>query len=122
MTDGPQDFDGGVVGRTVVEGLTQNAALAAQSKVRWTLVDARDFSEGPSQVGHVVVEQQTWTAITSTFFPLTHSTPRADISLSPTVNPGSSDRLQASYTSPNASYDGSDAITVFGNEARNENA
>jgi hypothetical protein len=63
-----QDFDGGVVGRTVVQGLTQNPALAAQSRVKWTLIDARDFPEGLSQVAHAVVEQQTWTAITSTYF------------------------------------------------------
>lgn len=39
-----------------------------------------------------------------------------------TVNAGASDRLKASYANPNSSYDGADAITIYADEARNENA
>ena len=38
------------------------------------------------------------------------------------VNPGSSSRLTAALAAPNASYDGSEVITAYGVEARNENA
>ena len=38
------------------------------------------------------------------------------------VNPGSSARLSAALASPNSSYDGSEAITAYAEEARNENA
>jgi len=38
------------------------------------------------------------------------------------VNPGSSARLLSSLVAPNASYDGSQVITVLAVEARNENA
>lgn len=39
-----------------------------------------------------------------------------------TVNSDSSSRLTASLTTPNATYNGTDAITVFAVEGRNENA
>ncbi|KAH9474354.1 Nitrosoguanidine resistance protein SNG1, partial [Psilocybe cubensis] len=41
---------------------------------------------------------------------------------SPTVNQGSSSRLSQSLITPNATYDGSEAVSVFAVEARNENA
>jgi len=37
------------------------------------------------------------------------------------VNPGASNRLSTSLNTPNATYDGSEAITVFASEARQEN-
>lgn len=38
------------------------------------------------------------------------------------VNPGSSARLAAALSSANSSYDGTQAMTVFAAEARQENA
>ena len=40
----------------------------------------------------------------------------------PSVNPGASSRLTNSLASPNTTYDGSEAITAYAEEARNENA
>lgn len=37
------------------------------------------------------------------------------------VHEGASARLNASYINPNATYNGAEAITVYVNEARNEN-
>ena len=49
--------------------------------------------------------------------------PIADFSkLTVEVNPEATTKLQASLVSSNASYDGSEAISVFSVEARNENA
>ena len=93
------DFDGGVVGKSVVQGLTAGSSL---SRVTFTSRPASEFSGGIAQVMNSVVEHHTWVAVV--------------------VNPGASDRLLASYANPNSSYRGLEAITVYGNEARNENA
>ena len=37
------------------------------------------------------------------------------------VNPGASNRLSTSLNTPNVTYDGSEAISVFASEARQEN-
>ncbi|KAG6909241.1 hypothetical protein DXG01_001423 [Tephrocybe rancida] len=95
------DFDGGLIGQTVVEALTSQQ-VSGLGKVTWSTVPASQFPDGLGQLTTDVVEQKTWAAIA--------------------IHTGSTTRLQASLTTPNASYDGSDAITVYGAEARNENA
>ncbi|RDB16010.1 Nitrosoguanidine resistance protein SNG1 [Hypsizygus marmoreus] len=95
------DFDGGRVGQTVVQALTSPEA-SQLGKVTWTAVPASQFPDGLGQLGNAVVNEQTWVAIA--------------------IHAGSTARLQASYASPNASYTGTDTITVYAAEARNENA
>ncbi|KAG6845242.1 hypothetical protein H0H93_016149, partial [Arthromyces matolae] len=72
------------------------------SYITWTAVPSSQFPNGLDQVATAVIEEKTWVAIT--------------------IHSGATSRLQASYASPNPSYDGSEAITVYGEEARNENA
>ncbi|KAF8073458.1 hypothetical protein FPV67DRAFT_1736907, partial [Lyophyllum atratum] len=101
------DFDGGLVGQTVVQALTSQQ-VSQMGKVTWTAIPASQFQNGLGELGDAVVEEKTWAAVaTSQPFP---------------VHAGTTTRLQASYTTPNASYDGTDAITVYVAEARNENA
>jgi hypothetical protein len=57
-----QDFDGGVVGQTVVNGLT---ATSSPSEVKWQVVNASDFPGGTIQLSNAVVEQKTWVAVAS---------------------------------------------------------
>ncbi|KAF8809225.1 hypothetical protein BYT27DRAFT_7094861 [Phlegmacium glaucopus] len=92
------DFDGGNIGLTVTQQLT-----AVPNKfVRWTVQPSSRFPEGPSQVASAVMDDQTWVAIT--------------------INGGVSDHLATSITWPDPLYNGSDVITMYGAEARNENA
>jgi len=93
------DFDGGFIGQDVVQALSVQPNA---SKITWTVVPASQFPGGVHEVGTAVREEHTWVAII--------------------INPGSTLRLNASLTTPNATYDGADAITVFAIEARNENA
>lgn len=93
------DFDGGIVGQAVITGL---AAPNPFSLVNWSVMPASQFPGGVNEVANNVAEEKTWVAVT--------------------VNSGASSRLSAALASPNASYDGSQAISVYGAEARNENA
>ncbi|KAF5328427.1 hypothetical protein D9619_013291 [Psilocybe cf. subviscida] len=92
------DFDNGDIGRTVTHALTSSAS---NSKIAWTVLPASAFPGGAAQVAGMVLEEKTWVAVV--------------------VNSGASARLAASLASPNASYDGADAVTVYAVEARNEN-
>ncbi|KAF5345082.1 hypothetical protein D9756_011160 [Leucocoprinus leucothites] len=93
------DFDGGMVGKAVVSGLT---TTNPSSKVSWTVLSADQFPNGVSQVASDVSEHKAWITVT--------------------VNPGASDRLLSALASPDADYDGSEAVSIFASEARNENA
>ncbi|GLB45512.1 putative protein of unknown function (DUF3533) [Lyophyllum shimeji] len=95
------DFDGGLVGQTVVQALTSQQVSQA-GKVTWSAVPASQFPSGLGQLGEAVLEERTWVAIA--------------------IHAGSTANLQASYENPNVSYDGSSAISVYAAEARNENA
>lgn len=93
------DFDRGPVGKAVVSGLT---TPSSSTGITWIVLSAHLFPDGVSQVLGDVLEHKTWIAVT--------------------VNPGSSDRLSAGLTLPNATYDGAEATSIYGVEARNENA
>ncbi|KJA21331.1 hypothetical protein HYPSUDRAFT_42197 [Hypholoma sublateritium FD-334 SS-4] len=93
------DFDGEIIGKGVSQALSIPSAL---SKVTWMVMPASNFPGGPVEVGAAVLEERTWMAII--------------------INEGSTSRLNQSLNSPNPTYNGSQAITVFGVEARNENA
>ncbi|PBK93451.1 hypothetical protein ARMGADRAFT_929201 [Armillaria gallica] len=90
------DFDGLAVGNAVVQGL-----ISSSSKVTWTERTSREFS-GPEEVANLVVDEKTWVAVV--------------------VNSNATTALQYALSSVNSSYDGSEAITVYVVEARNENA
>ncbi|KAK0431546.1 hypothetical protein EV421DRAFT_2090044 [Armillaria borealis] len=93
------DLDGSTVGNTVVQGLT---AGSSSSKVTFTQVSASEFPGSWQEVANRVVEQKTWVAVV--------------------VHSNATSALNAAVSSVNSSYDGSEAITFYGAEARNENA
>ncbi|KAG6888299.1 hypothetical protein C0995_009298 [Termitomyces sp. Mi166 len=93
------DFDEGQVGHAMT---AQLVPASRDTKLTLTVMPSNNFPGGSNDLSHAVVEQQTWVAVA--------------------INPGASERLQASYSNPNSSYDGRDAVTVYGAEARNENA
>ncbi|KDQ25078.1 hypothetical protein PLEOSDRAFT_1097905 [Pleurotus ostreatus PC15] len=94
------DFDGGEIGQAVLQGI-QNIPAAA-TKVHWEVHPAGEFPNGAADVSAAVLEEHCWVAIS--------------------INSGSSDALTSALANANASYAGSSAITVFAEEARNENA
>jgi hypothetical protein len=87
------------------------------SFIHWQVVPAVDFPGGIPQVEHAVVEEKAWLAVTSSLSLLTIY----NITNGKTVAPDTTAQLNASLGSPNALYNASQAITVHGNEARNEN-
>ncbi|KAF9523175.1 hypothetical protein CPB83DRAFT_775875 [Crepidotus variabilis] len=93
------DFDGGSIGQIVTQGLTSSPNPA--SKITWNILPPSQFSSLDA-VRHEVYDEKTFVALT--------------------INPGASSRLQASLSSPNATYNGSEAISIFASEARSENA
>lgn len=93
------DFDGGAIGQTVSQALVSNQG---PGKVEWTVVPAANFPGGVEDLAHAVRHEDVWVAIS--------------------INPESSTRLTAALVSPNAAYDGTQAITGYGVEARSENA
>jgi hypothetical protein len=95
------DFDGGLIGQRVTQALTSQQ-LAAFTKVSWTVVPASLFPGGSEDLAHAVLEERTWVALS--------------------VNSGSSANLLSAISTPNPAYNGSQAITVFAVEARNEGA
>ncbi|KAG5644035.1 hypothetical protein DXG03_009187 [Asterophora parasitica] len=96
------DFDGGIIGQAVVRDLTGPTAATLPLGVAFKAVNASQLPGGVADMRNVVVEQHTWVAVT--------------------INPGASDRLASSVASPNATYNGSEAMTFWAAEARNENA
>ncbi|KAF9483273.1 hypothetical protein BDN70DRAFT_873964 [Pholiota conissans] len=92
------DFDGGEIGQAVVQGLTAPEVTF----IRWTTIPSTQFAVGVSGLMDAMKDEKAWVAVA--------------------INDGATARLQASISSPNASYDGTMAITAFGVEARNENA
>jgi hypothetical protein len=57
-----QDFDGGVVGQTVVNGLT---TAPNPTRVTWKAVNASEFPGGATQLVDAVLDYRTWVAIAS---------------------------------------------------------
>lgn len=103
------DYDGEAVGQAVSQGLL---ASSAQSKIAWQVVSGMR----PSEVPELVHEHKTWIAIVSQYCPffLLQSAKLIGI----LVNANATLHLQ---TADNT-YDPTSAITVYGVEARNENA
>ncbi|KAF9558183.1 hypothetical protein CPC08DRAFT_22756 [Agrocybe pediades] len=92
------DFDGGDVGLTVVRNLT----LAPPHIIKWEVIPPRFFPLGEPEVIEAIKDNRAWVIIT--------------------INTAASSNLQDAMVFPDPSYNGSRAITVYGVEARNENA
>jgi hypothetical protein len=92
------DFDGGELGSSVSQYL---AAIHDKEAVTWHVKSAALFPNGPIDLAHAVVEEQCWVAVA--------------------INPGATNSLTQAVDSANATYNASLAVTIFGNEARNEN-
>ncbi|KAH9474355.1 Nitrosoguanidine resistance protein SNG1 [Psilocybe cubensis] len=92
------DFDGGQVGDFVAKTL-----LTERGAILWEVVPALTaFPRGLGELTQAVKEDRTWVAVV--------------------VNADATLRLQDSITSPNVSYDGTEAISIYAVEARNENS
>jgi hypothetical protein len=106
------------MGQTVTQGLT---GINEPSLMSWETRPASDFPNGPSDVAVAVVNEQCWAAITSQSFPSSIYFRSSMNGLVVSVNPLSTAKLNASVVSPDPSYDGSQAVTAYVNEARQEN-
>ncbi|KJA16085.1 hypothetical protein HYPSUDRAFT_71604 [Hypholoma sublateritium FD-334 SS-4] len=92
------DFDGADVGRTISEGLLREPAIY----IKWDSFPGSQFANGIPEVIEAVKQDQTWIVVV--------------------INENATSDLQIATASPTALYNGSDAITVYAAEARNENA
>ncbi|KDR71082.1 hypothetical protein GALMADRAFT_254253 [Galerina marginata CBS 339.88] len=92
------DFDGGNVGQTIVRSLTSGTGRI----IKWEIVPSARFPGGVVDVIREVEDNLAWVAVT--------------------INEGTSLRLEAASAVPDPGYNGSQAITAYGVEARNENA
>ena len=111
------DFDGGLIGSTVVSAYMN--ATGAKEQISWHVIPASEFPGGEADVSKAVLNEKCWIAVSSKALFLYTPCQCTHLSL---VNPGASDRLNAAISSANNSYDNSAAVTLWGNEARNENA
>ncbi|KAK0438218.1 hypothetical protein EV421DRAFT_1714431 [Armillaria borealis] len=93
------DFDGNTIGSTVTNALLSDTA--ATSRVSWKQMPASDFS-GPDEVGHWIVEQKAWVAVV--------------------IHANATSTLTSAASMIDSSYNGTQALTVYVVEARNENA
>jgi len=57
-----QDFDGGLLGQEVVQGLNSQPS---SSKITWTVVSPTQFPLGVEDLARAVKEEHTWVAVTS---------------------------------------------------------
>jgi Protein of unknown function (DUF3533) len=111
-----QDFDGGEVGSAVTQYF---AAIHAKDHLSWRVQSADLFPNGPGDLAHAVVEEKCWVALASASI----SQPSALLcKWVSSVNPGATSTLTRAIDTANATYNSTLAVTVFGNEARNENA
>ncbi|TFY78577.1 hypothetical protein EWM64_g5430, partial [Hericium alpestre] len=93
------DYDGGQVGTFVTQAFMNQTGLPTE--MDWRTMPASDFADEAAIV-HALVEERAWAIVS--------------------VNLGATDRLMAAVVAGNASYNGSSAVTVFAEQARNENA
>ncbi|KIY69434.1 hypothetical protein CYLTODRAFT_372746 [Cylindrobasidium torrendii FP15055 ss-10] len=95
------DLDGGRIGNSTLAAL-QEANANPAGTVDWQIQPASRFVGGAAEIADRIVNQNAWVAIV--------------------INEGASDRLSNAVANVDASYNSTDAITVFVNEARQENA
>ncbi|KAF9552630.1 hypothetical protein CPC08DRAFT_646653 [Agrocybe pediades] len=93
------DFDGGEIGQAVTQGLV---ASTAGGTIEWRVVSPGEFEDGVDGVIRGVKEEHIWIAVV--------------------VNDDASARLESAISVPDPTYNGEEAVTIYANEARNENA
>ncbi|ESK88543.1 response to drug-related protein [Moniliophthora roreri MCA 2997] len=93
------DFDGSTIGNVVSQGVS---ASSSPKGITWEVVPPSAFPGGSSEIAAKLVDEKAWVAVV--------------------INSGVTDALNSAVRSADASYNGSTAVTVFGVEARNENA
>lgn len=92
------DFDGGLVGQAVTEGLK---AAEPFGRISWTVAPSSRFPGGSKQVADEVVDEKVWVAAV--------------------INSNASSNLNTAISSMDASYNSTFAVTVYAIEGRNEN-
>lgn len=92
------DFDGGPVGAAIVQAFQQ--ATGPPTQLSWYTQPASDFPNGPSDVGQLVLNRDSWFAVS--------------------INPGASANLANAIATADPTYNGSLAVTGYGEEARSE--
>lgn len=55
-----QDFDGGIIGQEITQGLKSQPIL-----IDWTVVSTTQFPSGANDLAHAVREQHTWVIVAS---------------------------------------------------------
>ncbi|KAG2018542.1 hypothetical protein CC2G_007971 [Coprinopsis cinerea AmutBmut pab1-1] len=94
------DFDGDMLGQTISQALVQIAAQ--RGRITWIPKPASDFSRGLENLAQDVRDERIWAAIA--------------------ISPSSTTTLFSSIQIPNPAYNGSNVITAYAVEARNEQA
>ncbi|KAH8825208.1 hypothetical protein DL96DRAFT_1817771 [Flagelloscypha sp. PMI_526] len=92
------DFDGSSVGAFVSQGLQSSPV----STIRWEVMPASAFPNGPSDLAAAIKDEKAWIALS--------------------INPNATLHLDNAVAAADPAYNGSSAITVFAVEARQETA
>ncbi|KAF9257619.1 hypothetical protein L218DRAFT_1016242 [Marasmius fiardii PR-910] len=93
------DFDGSTVGNAVSEAVL---ASSSSSEIQWTSIPTSMFPGGVKDVMHMVLEEKAWVAVV--------------------INSEVTSALNSAVESADPRYDSSSAVSVYAQEARNENA
>ncbi|EIM83021.1 uncharacterized protein STEHIDRAFT_124335 [Stereum hirsutum FP-91666 SS1] len=94
------DYDGGEIGQYFTQAL--NSTNGPVDTMTWIVQSASDISNDTENLIDLVVQEHAFVIVS--------------------INAGATDKLNAAASSADSSYNGSLAITVFTEEARNENA
>ncbi|KAF9261687.1 hypothetical protein L218DRAFT_869481 [Marasmius fiardii PR-910] len=93
------DFDQSTIGNVVSEALLTSSA---STHIQWISIPASTFSGGVNDVVQMVLEEKTWVAVV--------------------ISADATNTLNSAAASADSRYNGSLAVTVYAQEARNENA
>ncbi|THH18740.1 hypothetical protein EW146_g2279 [Bondarzewia mesenterica] len=94
------DFDGGQIGTFVTQSFV--ASSGPPTTMTWETVTASQFPNGQDDLIHALVQEHAWVIVA--------------------INSNATSNLNNAVASANGSYNGSLAVTMYGEEARNENA
>ncbi|KIY73198.1 hypothetical protein CYLTODRAFT_417169 [Cylindrobasidium torrendii FP15055 ss-10] len=94
------DFDGSFLGQEVIGAFANDTGKSA--KVKWHIIDPASVGYDPAWVAHQIVEEEAWLAVV--------------------VQAGASANLTSAVQNRDASYDSTNAVSVYVAEARQENA
>ncbi|TFY61383.1 hypothetical protein EVG20_g7085 [Dentipellis fragilis] len=94
------DFDGGQIGAFVTQAVMNSTGQPTQ--MSWSVVSPSLYPNGQNDLVDAVVDEKAWVIVA--------------------INAGASSNLNSAATSADESYNGPLAVTVYVEEARNENA